>query len=662
MVRTLHADLNTAQQSASSTPYVRLVFHSFDRATTRTYALDDGTNRILQVQQAEGRYGSHTLAEGKPYTISSVIRLQNSDSNLSSLDFKGYRVYIEWGFNTSSGNKTSRSGPEVVVSQEMVSDKGISYLEIFTLSLWERANQVFVNVANVLPLAWVKGLASETKVSHILMQLLGGGELEAVIEEDPQSTFNDATTAAKTISSTVTLFTSAAQVNDAIYFGKTLKFDRLSIDLTQVLSSGSITVAWEYSKGSGVWGALSPLTEADGATARTHLDLTAATGILIEAFDMPSDWATDTVNSQGPYYYIRARASAVSSPVTAVTADLIFGGQDTAFQLDTSTAGQGDDYLPSYTTNPRSPLGTVVKDILSYTLLGVRAEEDGFHAAFVDNAQGSADETYDLDGNHVFHVHNENQGVVIPNRILVVSGDLSNGAATFSGTGDDSGSQGEIGIIPRIEIRQEITSDADAVTLAGVIIKQKIRDTLQGRVEVPIDVGQEVWDLISVVDARTGRTTTGRVSQLVRLYQPGRYLITSLMGGAIYSVGITGLPQAMFVSEDEQPSTRQVAGLLPPLGEDTVPFIGPPEAPRIELVPVPRARFDHAPGLTPGRVPTPTPPRQGQPEFASEDEQPSTGPFPTTVPRPRVSPAPGRGLTPLGRDLRNFIRRMLRLQ
>lgn len=569
MGRTLNADLTTAQQAPSARPFMQLVFHSKGRANTRSYKTTDTPNRILQVQQAEGRFGSYTLVEGRPFIISSVIRLQNSDQSLNNTDFKGYRVYIEWGFHTASGIKTSRGGPEFVISQEYRSEQGVNYLELYTVNLWELANTIFVNVANDFPLSYVNGGLNSTDVKNILLELLGGGKLDAALLSD-NAVYTDSTSDSENPdSSAFGLFPATPVANqDFFYFGQSasVKFDRISIDVTQILSSGSITLTWQYSLGNGAggaWGTLNPLTQSEGATARSHIDFT-STGLQIEAFDIPSDWVTDTIDSKGPFFYIRAAVTGVSSPVTQIQAKRIFAGLDFAFALDTTESTQGDDFKPTYTSRVDSTLGAVIEDILAFTLMGIRAEEDGFHAAFIDAAQVTPDETYNfLDGPHRFFVYSEGQQVTVPNRILVVSSDIENGAATFSGTSDDTSAQAELRIIPKIVVDASITSNAEALTQADRIIAQLKRDKMQGRAEVPMQVAQEVWDEVRIVDDRASGTVDGRVSQVIRLYQAGTYRMQIIMGGKIWAVDLPEVSDAIvpefLTSEGEvQPSVRTV--------------------------------------------------------------------------------------------------------
>ncbi len=596
MARTLPGDLTTSQVANTGTPYVKLVFHSFDRGTTRSYATDDSPNRILQVQQAEGRFGSHTLAEGRPQVISSIIRLDNADASLSSTDFKGYRVYIEWGFNTSSGNITSRSGPEFVISQEILSDEGIDYVELYTINLWEMANQLFVNIGNTFPLSYTNGGVNETKVSHILLELLGGGALDDCTVDDG-TVFTDYTTEAEDTTGVVTLFPTTPATNDAAYFGQLLKFDRITLDVTQILSSGTITLTWEYWNGAS-WASLTALTPSTGAVANTHVAFT-STGIQIEAFDVPSDWAAVAVDGGTSMFFIRARVSATSTPSQAIQATRIFAGLNFAFALDTSDAGQGDDFKPTYVSQVGSRLGPVIGDILGFTLLGIHVREDGFHASFIDAGQASPDLIYDLDdGPHTFFIHTESQSVTIPNRILVVSGNLDDGAAAFfsditNSLCNDSESQLEIGIIPTIIEDPSITSEAEGNTQASRILNQLKRDKVQGRVEVPLDCGAEIWDEVRVQDDRTGNSTDARVSQIIRVYQSGQYVMQIITGGAIWGVGPLPLRAAVAAPVS--------------LGPDIVTEPERPLRPDPNIVPTPEVRRVPPPFVfpSPGRLRVP---------------------------------------------------------
>lgn len=585
MVRTLHADLTTSQQANTGTAYVRVTFDSFDRGTSRAYDNDDSPNRLLQVQQAEGRFGSYTLAEGRPQVISSIIRLQNHDATLSGLDFLGYRCYIEWGFNTASGIKTSRSGPEFVISQELLSDEGIDYLELYTINLWEMANLLFVNIGNTFPLSWINGGANETDVKDILIELLGGGKLDDATVDDG-GVFTDFTSESEDTTNTVDLLPSTPVTNDAFYFGQLLVFDRITLNITQILSSGTVTLAWEYWNGS-AWTALTALTASQGATANTHLALT-ATGVQIEAFDLPTDWAAVAVDGGTSMFFVRMRVTAASSPVTQLQATRVFAGQDFGFALDTTTSGQGDDNKPTYVTSVGSNLGPTIADILNgNSKLGIRVREDGFHAFFVDVGQLSPDLIYDLDdGPHHFFIHTESQSVTVPNRILVVATNLDDGAATVfsditNSLCNDSESQLQVGIIPTIVEDLSITTEAEGNTRAALILANLKRDKVQGRVEVPMDCGAEVWDEVRIQDDRTGRVVDARVSQVVRLFQSGQFVMQLIMGGAIWGVGSVPFAPVLAPIVDTSPAFAP-GGFEPDfIRQPFVPF-GPdvPDTPR----------------------------------------------------------------------------------
>ena len=96
--------------------------------------------------------------------------------------------------------------------------------------------------------------------------------------------------------------------NDAYYFGHNEEFSQLKLDISQQ-GVGTWTVVWEYWNGS-TWTALSGVT--DGTSG-----FTAATGEQTVSWTVPGDWADTTVNSQGPYRYVRARVSSFTGITTA---------------------------------------------------------------------------------------------------------------------------------------------------------------------------------------------------------------------------------------------------------------------------------------------------------------------------------------------------------
>lgn len=134
--------------------------------------------------------------------------------------------------------------------------------------------------------------------------------VDAAIADDG-GVFTDETTAAnEATADDMTLLPATPVVNDAYYFGDAQTFGRMELDAS-TQGAGTWTIVWEYWDGT---------TWVDLATSHNLVDgtsgFTAAVGRQGVTFDTPSDWATTTVNSQGPFYYIRARVSAFTSITT----------------------------------------------------------------------------------------------------------------------------------------------------------------------------------------------------------------------------------------------------------------------------------------------------------------------------------------------------------
>lgn len=121
---------------------------------------------------------------------------------------------------------------------------------------------------------------------------------------DDGGVFTDETTNANSATTDdVNLLPASPVANDAYYFGHAEEFPRIKIDVTDGNGTGS-TITWEYWNGSS-WTALSGVT--DGTSNFENV------GENIVSWTVPGNWTATTVNSQGPYKYVRARLSTLGS-------------------------------------------------------------------------------------------------------------------------------------------------------------------------------------------------------------------------------------------------------------------------------------------------------------------------------------------------------------
>jgi hypothetical protein len=144
----------------------------------------------------------------------------------------------------------------------------------------------------------VTGASSATvdSIGAALQEALRGQAIPAAIADDGGA-FTDETTAAnEDTADDMTLFPAVPAQDDAYYFGFSAKVSRLLLNVTTA-GVGTYTVAWEYYDGDS-WETLTGAVDDTGAFKNAGLhDVT---------WTPPADWATTTVNSQGPFYFIRA--------------------------------------------------------------------------------------------------------------------------------------------------------------------------------------------------------------------------------------------------------------------------------------------------------------------------------------------------------------------
>lgn len=132
-------------------------------------------------------------------------------------------------------------------------------------------------------------------------------DLDAAIADDGGA-FTDETTPAKNATADdMTLLPAVPAVDDAYYFGRDHEFDSIRLDISTA-GAGTWTITWEYWDGTS-W---DPLTMTEDETTGFTIG---GTGLFVR-WSIPGDWATTTVNSQGPFYYVRARVSAYTSITT----------------------------------------------------------------------------------------------------------------------------------------------------------------------------------------------------------------------------------------------------------------------------------------------------------------------------------------------------------
>ena len=141
----------------------------------------------------------------------------------------------------------------------------------------------------------------------VLVRARNQGLSHAAIADDGTVLTDETAEANDPSTNDMTLTPAVPAVNDAYYFGHNEEFDQLKVWVTT--AGVNQTITWEY--WNGAWTALSGVV--DGTSSFT------TTGDNIISWTAPSDWADTTVNSQGPYRYVRARVSAVGGSPTGAS-------------------------------------------------------------------------------------------------------------------------------------------------------------------------------------------------------------------------------------------------------------------------------------------------------------------------------------------------------
>lgn len=150
-----------------------------------------------------------------------------------------------------------------------------------------------------------------------------GGHLSAAISDDGAAYTDETADAISGSGGDVILLPAAPATSDGFLVGSIIPFNKIEFDIGTA-GAGTWTIEWQYYDGTS-WTALSGVT--DGTSAFQ------TSGVNNVTFTIPGDWTTTTINSQGPYYYVRADLTFTSLSVQPLGDEISVWTQ---FNLDKS--------------------------------------------------------------------------------------------------------------------------------------------------------------------------------------------------------------------------------------------------------------------------------------------------------------------------------------
>lgn len=542
-MRTLSAELTSAQQAEATKPYHDVEFFPRNGGTSYSYKTSDATNRLIFARTAEEMYGGSlfdmVLPDGRQVPIAAQIWMQNSSDEFTAKDFRGHKVVIKRGFssyvNTTTetsitGTKTSQGQPYFVIMQR---DHGTTFrkvTEFLCLDAWGML-KLRAAVGNSLAAGVYK---SEGKIFRSI--------LFDTLTENPLyiTSFNATGSVYDNIEDNLlahnglydTGFVSG--VGDILYIGVSntdlAEFDRITIEaFTQ--ATADATVIWEYSQGASAWAALADVVDNTAGLTDTQ-DANNVEVPKVVSFTHPSAWAADTVNSRSARW-VRMRVTAVTTGNDA-TLTRIGVGKHWGFNITTSDAQENAAILePDFAASADLTEYSLLRQILDRLSMAVVMTELTFDFRKLETTPAST-YTYDYTGGtHKYFTNYRDRTLVIPNRVIAMN-QIPGGFATqyTSDDYDDAVSRDAVGVMPYFVIDKNIPSKAEA-NLRAERVRNKFQvEAFQGEVLVPINIGQEPWDNITVVDDRITVTYTGRVGRILNIWdtRDGTYRSSITLG------------------------------------------------------------------------------------------------------------------------------------
>lgn len=163
------------------------------------------------------------------------------------------------------------------------------------------------------------GTQTVDQIGASLADKISGLPLAAGILDDNGVFTNDTTDLNDADAGDVALFPATPVAGeDRFLFGRTTPFKKLVVDVGTA-GTGTYVLSWEYWNGS-AWTALSGVVGTDfKATGRRSL-----------SFTPPTDWVANTINLQGPFFYVRAVFASGTMTVVPLATQAFVGGKAAA--------------------------------------------------------------------------------------------------------------------------------------------------------------------------------------------------------------------------------------------------------------------------------------------------------------------------------------------
>lgn len=286
----------TVIRTTSSDGYATIVDPTFGSTT--------GFNNMSFIQEGDGyaveftSIGTHTFTSitftdyGSNGTGTAAIL--NSSSGLVTVNITGG--------STPTYTNTSGSTTSIVVSVQLQLD-GLtegSYGVMIGNGGAEDGNVLLSGYANSSGI--ISGAFGGTTPQAVIIRARNAGIINAAIQDDGGA-FTDFTVDARNFISPgsgatddVDLLPTSPATSDAFYFGGLAVFEEIELDVSTAGTTYVLT--WEY--WNGAWTALTVVDTSNSFK---------TVGWHKINFTGPSDWSTTSVNSQGPFYYVRARVT-----------------------------------------------------------------------------------------------------------------------------------------------------------------------------------------------------------------------------------------------------------------------------------------------------------------------------------------------------------------